>query len=129
MDARHAHRGAQCGRGRRAHARGTLTFQLNLEQLRKQAKERVLRVAAGTGDLHLIRELAGTPRTGAHREFYRPHGGFPAWQPSDDAQEVLDEGADPLIRDTLHGGSALGWAKVGGHEELADVSPDRRGIS
>ena len=51
-----------------------------------------LRVAAGLGDLELIRELAGTPQAGAHRAFYRPHGGFPAWQPSDDPQEVLDEG-------------------------------------
>jgi len=50
-----------------------------------------LRVAAGLGDLGMIRELAGTPEAGAHRGFYRPHGGFPAWQPSDDPQEVLDE--------------------------------------
>jgi ankyrin repeat protein len=50
-----------------------------------------LRVAAGRGDLDWIRKLVGDPRAGAHREFYRPHGGFPAWQPSDDAQEVLDE--------------------------------------
>jgi ankyrin repeat protein len=174
-----------------------------------------LRVGAGLGDLELIRELAGTPQAGAHRGFYRPHGGFPAWQPSDDPQEVLDEalvwaaksdrvhairllvelgarvdadpyrgtpltwaavngrvesvralvelgaelnqrgtfggpshgegvtaihpaaqagqreavvtllelGADPLILDNLHGGDALGWARVGGHEELADVLP------
>jgi len=172
-----------------------------------------LRVAAGLGDLELIRELAGTPLAGAHRGFYRPHGGFPAWQPSDDPQEVLDEalvwaaksdrveairllvelgarvdadpyrgtaltwaaangrvdslqalvelgadpnrrgafggpshgegitaihlaaqsgqreavvalldlGADPLIRDDLHGGNALGWARAGGHGELADI--------
>ena len=172
-----------------------------------------LRVAAGLGELELIRELVGTPQAGAHRGFYRPHGGFPAWQPSDDPQEVLDEalvwaaksnrvaairllaelgarvnadpyrgtpltwaavngrvesvrtlvelgadpnfrgsfggpshgegvtaihlaaqagrreavltllqlGADPLILDTLHGGNALGWARVGGHPELADV--------
>jgi len=52
---------------------------------------RNLRVAAGLGDLELVRELAGTPAAGAHRGFYRPHGGFPAWQPSDDPQEVLDE--------------------------------------
>jgi ankyrin repeat protein len=176
---------------------------------------RNLRVAAGLGDLALIRELAGTPQAGAHRGFYRPHGGFPAWQPSDDPQEVIDEalvwaakagrveairllvelgarvdadvyrgtsltwaaangrtdairalvalgadpdrrgtfggpshgegvtalhlaaqsgqrgavvalldaGADPLIRDDLHGGNALGWARVGGHEALADVLP------
>ena len=174
-----------------------------------------LRVAAGLGHLELIQELAGTPRAGAHRGFYRPHGGFPAWEPSDDPQEVLDEalvwaaksgreqairllvglgarvdadpyrgtpltwaavndrvdsirtlvelgadpsqrgtfggpshgegvtaihlaaqagrrdavitlldlGADPLITDKLHGGNALGWARVGGHEELADILP------
>jgi ankyrin repeat protein len=50
-----------------------------------------LRVAAGLGDIDLVRKLAGTPAAGAHREFYRPHGGFPAWTPSDDQQEVLDE--------------------------------------
>jgi ankyrin repeat protein len=50
-----------------------------------------LRVAAGLGLVELIRELAGTPAAGAHRSFYRPHGGFPAWQPPDDPQEVLDE--------------------------------------
>lgn len=174
-----------------------------------------LRVAAGLGDLELIRELAGTPEAGAHRGFYRPHGGFPAWRPSDDPQEALDEalvwaaksdrvqalallvelgarvdadpyrgtpltwaavnghvdsirmlaelgadpnqrgtfggpthgegvtaihlaaqagqreaviallelGADPLLLDDLHGGTALGWARVGGHEELADILP------
>ena len=50
-----------------------------------------LRVAAGLGDLELIRAVVGTPQAGAHRGFYRPHGGFPAWQPSDEPQEVLDE--------------------------------------
>jgi ankyrin repeat protein len=50
-----------------------------------------LRVAAGLGRLDMIDELVGTPAAGAHRGFYRPHGGFPAWQPSDDPQEVLDE--------------------------------------
>jgi ankyrin repeat protein len=174
-----------------------------------------LRVAAGLGDLALIRELAGTPEAGAHRGFYRPHGGFPAWRVSNEPQEVLDEalvwaaksdgigairllvelgarvdadpyrgtpltwaavnghpgairtlvelgadpnqrgtfggpshgegvtaihlatqagrreaviallelGADPLILDRLHGGNALGWARSGGHEELADILP------
>jgi ankyrin repeat protein len=52
---------------------------------------RNLRVAAGLGRVDLIDELAGTPAAGAHREFYRPHGGFPEWQPSDDSQEILDE--------------------------------------
>jgi ankyrin repeat protein len=50
-----------------------------------------LRVAAGLGRVELIRGLAGTPAAAAHRAFYRPHGGFPAWAPSDDPQEVLDE--------------------------------------
>ena len=52
---------------------------------------RNLRVAAGVGLVSLIDELAGTSAAGAHRGFYRPHGGFPAWQPSDDPQEILDE--------------------------------------
>jgi len=52
---------------------------------------RNLRVAAGLGRLDLIGELVGTPAAGAHRGFYRPHGGFPAWTPADDPQEVLDE--------------------------------------
>ena len=50
-----------------------------------------LRVAAGLGDTESISRLAGTPKGRAHRGFYRPHGGFPAWEPSDDPQEVLDE--------------------------------------
>jgi ankyrin repeat protein len=50
-----------------------------------------LRVAAGLGMPEFVSELVGTPRAGAHRAFYRPHGGFPAWEPADDPQEVLDE--------------------------------------
>ena len=38
-----------------------------------------LRVAAGLGKEDMIDELVGTPAAGAHRGFYRPHGGFPAW--------------------------------------------------
>jgi hypothetical protein len=34
---------------------------------------------------------------------------------------LLELGADPLILDKLHGGNALGWARVGGHEQLADI--------
>ena len=52
---------------------------------------RNLRVAAGLGSVDLIDELAGTPAAGLHRAFYRPHGGFPAWEPCDDPQEILDE--------------------------------------
>ncbi len=91
-----------------------------------------LRVAGGLGDLAIIRELAGTPEARAHRAFYRPHGGFPAWQPSDDPQEVLDEGlvwaaksdrveAIRLLVDLggrvdadPYRGTALTWAAVNG---------------
>jgi ankyrin repeat protein len=52
---------------------------------------RNLRVAAGLGLVDLIDELTETPAAGARRGFYRPHGGFPAWQPSNDPQEILDE--------------------------------------
>jgi ankyrin repeat protein len=80
----------------------------------------------------MIRELAGTPQAGAHRGFYRPHGGFPAWQPSDTPQEVLDEalvwaaksdrvevlpllvelGAD--VNADPYRGTALAWAAANG---------------
>jgi ankyrin repeat protein len=52
---------------------------------------RNLRVAAGLGRLDLLDELIGSPEAGAHRGFYRPHSGFPAWRPSDDPRETLDE--------------------------------------
>jgi ankyrin repeat protein len=52
-----------------------------------------LRVAAGLGDADLLDELLrpGHPATGAHRAFYRPHSGFPAWHPKDDPAEVKNE--------------------------------------
>ena len=63
---------------------------------RQEVAPRNLRAAAGLG----ISELVGacfsgertlTPEAGAARGFYRPHSGFPEWQPSTDPQEVLDE--------------------------------------
>jgi ankyrin repeat protein len=172
-----------------------------------------LRVAAGLGLPGMIGELAGTADGAAHRAFYRPHGGFPVWWPSDDPQEVIDEalvwaaksdrvdvlgllvelgarvdadpyrgtpltwaavngrvasvrrlvelgadvnrrgtfggpdhgegvtalhlaaqagrreavrallelGADPASRDSLHDGTPAGWARHGGHTELAEL--------
>jgi ankyrin repeat protein len=67
-----------------------------------------LRVAAGLGRVDLIEELVAEDGTvaeagGALRGFYRPHGGFPAWSPSDDPQEILDE--------------ALAWAARGDRTE------------
>ena len=57
---------------------------------------RNLRIAAGLGRLDLIRELVRddgslSEAAGAARGFYRPHTGFPIWQPSGDPQEILDE--------------------------------------
>jgi ankyrin repeat protein len=55
-----------------------------------------LRVAAGLGRLEEIAAMAPgggrvAGRAGAARGFYRPHSGFPAWKPSEDPAEVLDE--------------------------------------
>jgi ankyrin repeat protein len=110
-----------------------------------------LRVGAGLGDLESIRQLAGTPQAGAHRGFYRPHGGFPAWQPSDDPQEVLDEAlvwaakSDRVAAIRLlvelgarvdadpYRGTALTWAAVNGRVQSVralvelGADPNRRG--
>jgi ankyrin repeat protein len=113
------------------------------------ARERVtpanLRVAAGLGRLELAEE------EGAHRGFYRPHGGFPPWTPSDDQQEVLDEalawaarndrddaierlvarGAD--VAADVYRGTALAWAAAGGcvasirRLVALGADPDQRG--
>ena len=55
-----------------------------------------LRIAAGLGRAGLVHACftvdgSLTPDAKAARGFYRPHSGFPTWQPSDDDQEVLDE--------------------------------------
>jgi len=55
-----------------------------------------LRAAAGLGIPELVDACfsldgALTPQACAARGFYRPHSGFPDWQPSADPQEVLDE--------------------------------------
>lgn len=93
---------------------------------------RNLRTAAGVGDLELIEAVLADGTAGDHRGFYRPHGGFPAWRPSDDAQEVLDEalawaarndraealaalverGAD--VAADVYRGTALSWAAACG---------------
>jgi ankyrin repeat protein len=104
------------------------------------AHPRNLRVGAGLGRL----ELADDP--GAHRGFYRPHSGFPAWRPSDDPQEVLDEALTWAARsdraDTLaelvergaavdadvYRGTALAWAaacgRVAAIERLVALGAD-----
>jgi ankyrin repeat protein len=110
-----------------------------------------LRVAAGLGRVELIDELVGTAAAGAHRGFYRPHGGFPRWEPSDDPQEVLDEAlvwaakagrVEALSRlvelgaqvdADVYRGTALTWAAVNGRVEAIErllelgADPNRRG--
>lgn len=112
---------------------------------------RNLRVAAGLGRIDLLRELLGTTAAGAHRAFYRPHGGFPAWTPSDDPQEVLDEAlvwaaksdrvealgllaeAGARVDADPYRGTALTWAAASGRVEAIrqllelGADPNRRG--
>jgi ankyrin repeat protein len=71
----------------------------------RDAAPRNLRVGAGLGRLELVED------PGAHRGFYRPHSGFPRWQPSDDPQEVLDE--------------ALSWAARNGRVDTLDALVER----
>jgi ankyrin repeat protein len=52
---------------------------------------RNLRTAAGLDDVAMVEELWASPLAGAHRGFYRPHGGFPAWRPSSSVTEIRDE--------------------------------------
>jgi ankyrin repeat protein len=115
-----------------------------------------LRAAAGLGRLELIDELVTAngrllPEAAAHRAFYRPHSGFPAWRPSDDPQEVLDEALcwaarndQPQAIDRLvarganvdadvYRGTALAWAAAGGRQRALErllklgADPNRRG--
>jgi ankyrin repeat protein len=77
---------------------------------------RNLRAAAGLGRTDLIEELVaadGTvaPEATRKRGFYRPHSGFPAWRPSDDPQEALDE--------------ALAWAARNDRLEALDLLVQR----
>jgi len=68
-----------------------------------------LRVAAGLGNRELLEQCFSaeqklTAEACAARGFYRPHSGFPDWQPSADPQQVLDE--------------ALVWASKSGRTEV-----------
>jgi ankyrin repeat protein len=117
---------------------------------------RNLRAAAGIGRVDLVEELVMSdgrlaPAAGAHRGFYRPHGGFPAWRPTDDPQEVLDEALawaarsdrievlEPLVARgarpdaDVYRGSALMWAAASGRaaavRTLLDLGADPSGRS
>lgn len=97
-----------------------------------------LRAAAGLGQIALIEELVSpdgrvAPAAGAMRGFYRPHSGFPAWRPSADSQEILDEALCWAARNDrldalellisrgarvdadVYRGTALAWAASSGH--------------
>jgi ankyrin repeat protein len=68
-----------------------------------------LRALAGLGNSDRMEQCFTDERTltseaSAARGFYRPHSGFPDWQPSSDPQEVLDE--------------ALVWACKSGRTEV-----------
>ena len=117
----------------------------------KGVHPRNLRTAAGLGRADLVAELVGTPEAGAQRGFYRPHSGFPSWEPSDDPQEVLDESlswaarndrADVLaalvdagadLAADVYRGTALMWAaacgRVAAIERLVELGADPNGRS
>ena len=110
----------------------------------------------GSGAWTLVEELVApdgrsAPEAGAHRGFYRPHGGFPAWRPTDDPQEVLDEALawaarsdrvevlEPLVARgarpdaDVYRGSALMWAAATGRaaavRRLLELGADPSGRS
>jgi ankyrin repeat protein len=101
-----------------------------------------LRVAAGLGRPALVQSCVNgagglTAAARAGRSFYRPHSGFPLWQPSDDTQEILDEAlvwaaksnrTNVMPRLVVLGarmnadpyrGTPLLWAAANGHREAA----------
>lgn len=110
-----------------------------------------LRVAAGLGLTGPIEQLVSpngalADRAGTGRAFYRPHSGFPAWRPSDDPREILDEALSWAARNNrlealdllvsrgahvdadVYRGSALAWASSRGHvaavRRLLDLGAD-----
>ena len=99
-----------------------------------------LRAAAGLGIPELVDACFKpdgtlTPEAWAARGFYRPHSGFPDWQPSTDRQEILDEALvwacksnrltvlERLVRSGArldadpYRGTPLIWAAVRNHAE------------
>jgi ankyrin repeat protein len=78
-----------------------------------------LRTAAGLDDVGLLESLWGTASAGAHRGFYRPHGGFPSWRPGSSEAEVRDEALAWAARaDAVE---ALSWLCARGASLDADV--------
>ncbi|TDV48957.1 ankyrin repeat domain-containing protein [Actinophytocola oryzae] len=80
---------------------------------------RNLRTAAGLDDVVLLESLWGRPSAGAHRGFYRPHSGFPSWQPGSSVAEVRDEAVSWAARSDAV--EALSWLAARGAELDANV--------
>lgn len=80
---------------------------------------RNLRTAAGLDDVAALESLWGTDSAGAHRGFYRPHGGFPSWRPGSSAEEVRDEALSWAARSDAV--SAISWLAARGASLDADV--------
>ena len=78
-----------------------------------------LRTAAGLDDVTALESLWDTESAGAHRGFYRPHGGFPAWRPGSSAAEVRDEAVSWAARSDAV--AALTWLASRGADLDADV--------
>jgi ankyrin repeat protein len=78
-----------------------------------------LRTAAGLDDVELLAAVWGGPGAGARRGFYRPHGGFPPWRPSDDPAEVRDEVLSWAAR--AGATAAIAWLHARGAVLDADV--------
>src|SRR5262249_55232442 len=59
--------------------------------------------AAGLGRLDILAELFDSDgklksEAGFHREFHRPHSGFPPWRPNDDPQQTIDDALNYAAR-------------------------------
>jgi ankyrin repeat protein len=80
---------------------------------------RNLRTAAGLDDVALLESVWGTPDAVAHRGFYRPHGGFPSWQPGSSVAEVRDEALSWAARSDAV--EALSWLCAHGASLDANV--------
>ena len=77
-----------------------------------------LRIAGALGRVELMRSFFDgngrlRPEAGHHREFHRPHSGFPPWRPTDDPGEILAE--------------ALGWAARSGRVNAMALLLERGG--
>jgi ankyrin repeat protein len=111
------------GRGDGGTPLAAALFWGNVEVARVLAAQGVvprnLRMAAGLDDVALLASVWGTPDAGAHREFYRPHSGFPSWRPGSSPAEVRDEALSWAARSDAV--EALSWLSAHGASLDANV--------